>query len=156
MTKSTGHAFIRLSWDDPRQIYYTGENDSTDIGIATARQTILALDVTNCMANLFSTIQGLQEELAKWITTHRDKIFKAFFTLREESFVLLVVKKNVDFDEEFEDELSDLSINIVQRDCFKIIPFSVQSLPLCGEDCYKAFCNPKFTYACELSDASER
>lgn len=150
------HSFIRLSWDDPRRIYYTGERSSDDVGIATARQAIRALDVTNCIANLFSTMEDLKEELGKWVAKRQDKIHKAFFTKREDCFVLLIVKKESAFDEEFEDDLSDLSIVIAQDNRFKIIPFSVQSLPFCQDDCYKAFCNPDFTYACELHNAAER
>lgn len=154
MDASIEHTFVRLTWDDKRKILYSGEKNGNDFGVASARETIQALTTTAYMAEFMLEFEDLQHELAKWINQREDKIHRVFITMREQCWLLLVVRSSTEFDDKFEDELSDLSITVSQNEHYSQVPFSVQSLPLCSEECYRAFCNPLFTYTYECKNAS--
>ena len=74
---------------------------------------------------------------------------RAFVTIRDTRVLLVVVTKNVEYDNEFEDELTTLDWNIAHTPFLSNIPLSVQSLPQCDNDIYESFLSPPilFEYA---------
>jgi hypothetical protein len=53
-----------------------------------------------------------------------------------------VVTKRKTYDESFEEELTDLDLQVANSDEFSQVELSVQALPQCGESNFESFCYP--------------
>ena len=58
-------------------------------------------------------------------------------------FLLVTTRKT--YDENLEEELTQLDLKIARNEIFSEIRLSVQALPLCGKNGYDSFCNPEWT-----------
>ncbi len=79
--------------------------------------------------------------LGQWISERRDKIAKALLTVRDAGLLLVTVTHSTQYDDAFEDALTDLALEAAGH--FADLPLDVQSLPKCGPECYLSFCNPE-------------
>ncbi len=85
--------------------------------------------------------QLLLNKLGTWLFDHNEKIHKTFLTVCEGGLLLVIVRKELKYDEEFESQVTDLDMDIAKDPDFSEIPFSVQTLPRCDADGYESFCN---------------
>ena len=140
--------FVKLSWDDTRSLCYKTED--SHIGVTTVQQAVNRLQFADHLLDLISHLEDVKDSLAKWSFEHRDKIEKAFLTLQDNRFLFLVITKAINFDDNFEDELSDLDIDIAKKKGESLLHLSVQALPHCGEEQYGSFLNPQMTFECRM------
>lgn len=145
---------VHLNHDDPRQVRYQGEDNH--IGFATMKNAIQALNGYSAAMDIFSQMGELMEILKSWTENHAPKIKKAFFTAGEGQFLFVVVTKNKSYDADFEDQLTELDINVACNDSFKMFPMGVMSLPNCDEHTYMSFCNPDVTTEYKLTNADSK
>lgn len=109
-------------------------------------QAVLACKVFNDYVDRFrDQVNYLKDVLGRWIDTHTANVDKAFLTLRDGRFYLLLVMKGYEFDDELEDAISDLLLSVSKDPLCNLIEFSAQALPSCDEDCYMSFCTPEWT-----------
>lgn len=89
-----------------------------------------------------SQFDHLKRTLSGWLRDRTSKIEKAFLTLPDAGMLFLVVMSGTAYDEELEEELTDLELGVaLDLECSQI-SLDVQALPNCSEDRYMSFCNP--------------
>ncbi|MDD4892078.1 MAG: hypothetical protein PHU85_19320 [Phycisphaerae bacterium] len=89
--------------------------------------------------------RGLLPKLAVWTDQNQEKLERAYLTLGDGRLLFLVVRKNVPFDSEFEDRLSDLDLQIAQDEELGLIHLSVLALPKVSRTCYESFLDTRMT-----------
>ena len=149
--------FVKLDWDDDRDLRYTTEDNH--IGHTSVKQTIQCLQFTNMFFDAASCLNDIKDKLAIWTYQNKEKIEKAFLTIRNNGFLFLVITKSKSFDEDFEDKLSDLDISIAvshETDLPINTSLSVQALPNCSENQYKAFLSHDMTFECRVKNADNK
>jgi len=82
----------------------------------------------------------LLDFLGGWSYQRKSKLAKVFLTVRDAGLLFLVVLKRKTYDEDFEEELTQLDLKIANSRDFSEILLSVQSLPLCSQSNYDSFC----------------
>lgn len=137
MQKKEG--FIALSTEDPRQVVYKIDNH---IGFTSAKEAVFAIHKHETLKDEIYSFRELEEYLLKWLKCNKMDFDKAILTIRDNRYLLLVINNSIDFNEVFEDKLSDLDIEIASK--FESIKCDIQSLPKCLEDNYAAFCDPNW------------
>lgn len=83
----------------------------------------------------------LLRTLAEWLKS-RDDVQSAHVTLRDGSLLFLVMRKSADYDEAFEDELSDLDVAIANDTDLDLIRLNIMSLPCVSNDGLRSFLDP--------------
>lgn len=83
--------------------------------------------------------------LGEWAYQRENKLEKVFLTIRDAGLLFLVVTINKTYNEDFEEELSQLDLDVANSDNFSEIQLSVQALPFCDKNGYDSFCNPERT-----------
>lgn len=144
--------FVKLCWDDQRELRYTTQD--SHIGITTVENAVRKLQFADVAIDAISYLEDVKAILLKWVSEHNEKIEKAFLTLQDNHFLFLVVTKTNSFDDKFEDELSDLDINIASMR--GNVNFSVQSLPNCSKEQYRSFLDARMTLECRMHNANSR
>jgi hypothetical protein len=81
----------------------------------------------------------LLPRLGSWMKAHKNKIQKAFLTLGDGRLLFLIVRREVPYDETFENELSDLDISIARDETLDLIRLAVLALPCVSEETYASF-----------------
>lgn len=140
--------FVKLSWDDTRSLCYKTED--SHIGVTTVQQAVSRLQFADFVLDSISYLEDVKESLRTWVFAHKDKIETAFLTLQDQHFLFLVITKATNFDDNFEDELSDLDIDIAKKKGESLLHLSVQALPNCGEEQYGSFLNPQMIFECRM------
>jgi len=133
--------------DKDRKVIITMENE--DRFSMTVQEAALACKLAD-NRQLFkfrSQFKNLLNELAVWIQKNRKKVFKAFMTVRDAGLLFLIVRNEVPFDRDFEDQLSDLDIAIAQNENYSLINLSVLALPRCSPSAGFSFLSLKNTLA---------
>lgn len=149
MGKQTKNAeFVKLEWNDTRPVCYKTQDNH--IGFTTVQDTVQRIEIAAPFIEFGLHLQETQTLLAKWVFEHQVKIEKAFLTLQDNRLLFLVITKSNNFDDAFEDELSDLDIELARISMF---PLSVQALPNCSKEQYDSFLNPMMSFECKLCNA---
>jgi len=81
----------------------------------------------------------LLEHLAQWIRERRGQIEGSYLTLQDGALALVIVKKDVKYDDRFEDELSDLEFQVANDPDLRSIELTVLAVPPVGNDALRAF-----------------
>ena len=132
---------IRLKWSEKdRTVLF--ELEDKDRFTMKVKEVIQACNIHQQSNEFESQFDDLKNILGNWIHWRKDKIAKAFVTIRDTRILFLVITKDVEYDSKFEDELTKLDWDISSTQLFSAIPLSVQSLPLCDSNMYEAFLSP--------------
>jgi len=91
----------------------------------------------------FGSVLG---RLAQWLREHAKTFSRAFVTVRESGLLFVVLRDNAGFDPDFEDELTDLDLEIAQNPRFDHIDLNVLSLPRSSKTAYSSFLHPEYTW----------
>jgi len=143
---------IRLKYSDDSPIVI--EPEDQDKFIMYVKEAIHACRVYDEYKELFETqLDHLKNELGKWILGHNTKIAKAFLTLRDARFFFLVVMNQHAYDRQFEDDLTNLELEIARAPSCSKIALDVLALPCCGEESYLSFCNTQWMFSYEKLNA---
>lgn len=132
---------VRLRWSEKdRTVLF--EPADEDCFTMKVKEVIRACNIHQQSNEFESQFNDLKNILGNWIHERKDKIAKAFVTIRDTRVLFLAITKDVEYDNKFEDELTNLDWVISHTQLFSAIPLSVQSLPQCGSDTYEAFLSP--------------
>jgi hypothetical protein len=82
--------------------------------------------------------------IAEWLKEAKC-VDKAYLTLRDGILSLVIVRKSVEYDEKFEDALSELDIAIANDVDLDLIRMSSIALPMASDEALASFLNPEFT-----------
>jgi hypothetical protein len=132
---------VRLKWSEKDRTVVFEPADS-DLFTMRVQEVIQACNIQQQGKAFESQFNDLKNILGNWIHEHKDKIVKAFVTVRDTRILFLAITKDVEYDSELEDELTDFDWAIAHTQLLSTIPLSVQSLPQCDSDNYQAFLSP--------------
>ena len=132
---------IRLKWSekDRTVLFEPADEDRFTMKV---EAVIQACNIHQQKDEFESQFDDLKNILGNWVHKRKDKIAKAFVTIRDTRILFLAITENVEYDGELEDDLTSLDWDIANTQLFSAIPLSVQSLPQCDSDIYDAFLSP--------------
>jgi len=143
---TTGHVRLKWSEKDRTVVIMPPDNDLFTMKVKEVIEVCNLRQQNNESESQFneseSQFNNLKNILGNWVHDNKDKIAKAFVTIRDTRVLFVAVTKNVEYDGELEDELTKLDWEIAQSPLLSAIPLSVQSLPKCDSDIYDAFLSP--------------
>ncbi len=132
---------IRLKWDEKERTVLFEPKDN-DLFTLKVKEVIQLCNIHQQKNEFEYQFNNLKNILGNWVHRHQNKIAKAFVTIRDTRLLFLVVTKNVKYDSELEDEITDLDWAIANTPLLSAISLSVQSLPKCDSDIYESFLSP--------------
>jgi hypothetical protein len=133
---------VRLKWSEKdRTVVF--ETSDKDLFTMKVKEVIQACNILQQQSNKFeSQFNDLKNILGNWVHERKNKIVKAFVTVRDTRILFIAITKDVEYDGVFEDELTALDWAIAHTELLSAIPLSVQSLPQCDSDIYQSFLSP--------------
>jgi len=136
---------IRVKWSekDRTVLFDTQDEDRFTMKV---KEVIQACNIHQQSNEFESQFNDLKNILGNWIHERKNKIVKAFVTIRDTRILFLAVTKDVEYNSELEDEITALDLAIAQTPLLSAIPLSVQSLPQCSGDIYEAFLSPPIIF----------
>jgi len=139
--------YIRVRWSERDRKTLLVEDECQDRFCMAIDEAIEACKVHNKRKHTLcgEQFRSLLDLLGRWCSQRRKKIARALLTVRDAGLLLLIVTRRKTYDPQFEDELTQLDLQIANSPHFSEISLSVQALPMCGPDSYAAFCNPETT-----------
>ncbi len=81
--------------------------------------------------------------LGNWLST-RDDILMAFITLRDGGLAFVVIRSESRYDAAFEDDLSDLDIEVSEDPQLELVPINSLALPPANECAIDTFLDSRF------------
>ena len=146
MAVANQQVYIPLKWveRDRKILIEDADQDRFSITVEEAIEACKAYNIEKRV--LFrKQFDMLLDFLGGWSYHRKNKLAKVFLTIRDAGLLFLVVTKRKTYDEDFEEELTQLDLEIANSDNFSEILLSVQALPLCSESNYDSFCYPERT-----------
>lgn len=146
MAVANKQEYIRLKWSEKDQKILV-EGADEDRFSMTVEEAIEACKVyERAKKTIFrKQFDMLLDFLGAWSHTRKNKLAKVFLTIRDAGLLFLAVTKRKTYDANFEEELTQLDLEIANSEDFSEILLSVQSLPLCSQSNYDSFCYPERT-----------
>jgi hypothetical protein len=86
----------------------------------------------------------LNKRLAAWLEEHSDKCARAFLTAGESTLRFIVVRKEVRFDSEITDALSELGVEIANDPDLNLIKVATRALPFASDEALQSFLDTEF------------
>ena len=146
VTTLTEHMFpIDLHWEQDGRKVVVKPKDGERF-ILTVGEAVRACRSQQRIVDFKELFQKLLNTLAGWIIDHHDKVKTAFCTVRDADLLFVVIKKDNKYDDDFEDDLSDLDIKIARDKKFQDIQFNVLALPDTSPQTLCTFLSPEFTF----------
>lgn len=105
----------------------------------TIQQAVIACRQLDKFLDFKEQMGNLWEFLMEWVSERRTSIKSAYLTPRDHDVLFLVVQKDVPFDQELADDLSDLDISAANDRRFGLINLEVMSIPSVSKDSITAF-----------------
>ena len=142
-TPSDAATVVRLRWDmiDGTVTVTPQDQDRFSIRV---RHAIEMLRQGHHAEKFNGQFRLLLRLLAEWLKDRTD-IEKAFLTHRDGSLSFVVVKVSCEYDDEFEDSLSDLDFGIANDTDLDLIKIDAIALPPTSETALRSFLDPEFT-----------
>lgn len=110
------------------------EPEDEDRFVITVQDAIKACRAYGRAADFQAQFKVLNNVLVKWIADRNDKIDHAYLTERDAGLLFVVVQKSEQIDPDFEDELTDLDLQIAHDSFLPMIKLSVIALPKCSKE----------------------
>lgn len=83
--------------------------------------------------------QSLIHRLGTWIFDHQENLDKAYITSRDAGLLFLVVRKDTQYCDAFEDELTDLDLEVANDPDYDLIRLEVIALPAAPDESILSF-----------------
>lgn len=143
-TVATKQEPIRLTYlEGSRQVIVMPKDEDNFATTVDAVVKICA-EAHKAPASFIRQLRRLLSLLANWVAAHRNDVYKAFLTVRDQGFLFLVVRKGSEYDSEFEDALTDLDLSIARDENFNLIHLSVLALPKVSREACQSFLVSQF------------
>ncbi len=136
--KNTHHLIIRFHDTEQKVLI---ETDDGDRFLTTAAEIASVLGIVKAenIMKFHGEWMELNQRLGEWIKEHQASIKSAYLAPRDRCLLFIVVPIDPRYRDDFEDQLSDLDIEIANNPAFSTIHLSVMSLPTdapAGLDCF--------------------
>ncbi len=153
MTTTSKSSVLRLNWkeDDDTKVVVTPSNQ--DRYVKSVKNVIEACQAQEAAERSIAQFQYLLTRLGEWVRDHHDKIAQAYVTVRDVTFLFLVVQKSKAYDAELEEALTDVDLEIALSDEFSALRLSVLALPSVAPDSRCAFLDDNFALEYHHRDA---
>ena len=154
METQSGTVVLNIDRAEDRVLVRPEDNDLFTLRVKEAIEACKIFE--NLKSRFKEQLDSLKNRLGVWIEDHPDKIQHAILTLREDTFLFLVVMQQIQFDDDMEDDLSDLILEIASAPEYSAINFDAQVLPHCSEAYYQSFCNPSWVFTYRKRDGERQ
>ncbi len=131
-----------LSKDGEKPVWLELEKD--DRRIHSVAEVLAATKMGLDIQEVAKELAELLEYLAGWLKKHVAKVRKAILTVGDGGLLLLIVRNQIKFDNDFEDEVVELDWGIANDSRFQSLPLSAIPLPKCSDDDAMSFADPGF------------
>jgi len=134
---------IRLNFREAdRKVLVEPENE--DRFITTVGQAAVACQVADREARFYFQVRNtLLQKLWDWLRAHRNQVESAFLAVREGGLLFLVVRDAAAYDAVFEDELTDLDLQIAREPGLDLVSLEVGALPKVSRETAISYMGPK-------------
>ncbi|MBN1910116.1 MAG: hypothetical protein JW818_10280 [Pirellulales bacterium] len=142
-------AAITLRYDDDtgKVVIVDDREDRFMLSVAEAVRACRVYDQLG-VVRFGGQFENLLNHLGDWLAKRKTKISKAVLTTRDAGLLFLVCMREPEFDESFEEALTDLDLSIARNNDFDLIRLSVLAIPDDSEASISCFADPdrKWTY----------
>ena len=104
-------------------------------------------------ARVQKSFHSLLNDLGAWVNKRGSAIARAHVTIRDRGFLFLVVTRRSDYNDDFEDELTDLDVRIARDPKYDGVRLSVLAVPNCRASEYETFINSEFALSYGVANA---
>lgn len=134
----------QLRYEDRDGIVVVTSDDEDRFAI-TVKEAIHACRVYQREEIFAHQFNILLKRLAIWLRTRQDEVADAFVTVRDNGLLFLVVRKSPHYDAGFEDDLTELDLEVAQDPNLDLIRLSVLAIPHASDDAIASFLVPGLT-----------
>jgi hypothetical protein len=134
---------IQLHWDMKDGLLTVTPEDEDRFSIKVGR-AIELLQQANRAEDFRRQFTLLLRELARWLKDRSD-VERAFLTLRDGALVFVVVREFCEYDDAFEDALSELDYSVANDADLDLIKMDAIGLPPASDRALSSFLDPAFT-----------
>ena len=135
---------LQLNWSDQDGMVTITPRDENRFAIK-IRRAVELLQIGDKIDEFKQQFQLLHSILIHWGVERQD-VSAAYLTMRDGSLAFVVIRNVTQYDEDFEDSLSDLDIAIANDADLDLIRLHTLSLPLVSEEAVASFLDPAFTF----------
>jgi hypothetical protein len=107
--------------------------------VTTAQQAIDFLSLAGRAVAFQQQLKELLDRIYKWIDDRKQKIAAGYIVFGGDGITVVIVQRDVRFDFAFEDELTDLDLEVANSGSFPLIPFNTLLVPKVGDTALKSF-----------------
>jgi len=142
---TTGNSTIQLSWHNEDGLVVVTPQDQ-DRYTLTVR-SLIERERKGKQLELFNDqLRLLLRELATWLEGRENVVSQAYLTMRDGGFLFLVVKKDAEYSDQLEDELSELDIKLANDKLINALEVDVLALPNASSVAVDTFIDPAFVF----------
>lgn len=123
--------------------------------VTTAKDAARACQAYDDQLAFGRQFEELLERLAHWVQVRTSAISSAFITVRTTDILFVVVQKQVAYDAELVDQLTDIDISVANAEEFSLIEMNVVSMPAVPQEAATAFLASGHIYTHSSSDAQQ-
>lgn len=139
---TTATSVVHLRWDEGGLVTVHPEDESRFV--VKIHRAIEILQQAGREEEFRDQFELLLQILAGWLKQRSD-IARAFLTHRDGVLAFVVVRTSREYDDAFEDELSDLDFKIANDPDLKLIKMDAIALPPASEAAIGSFLDPEFS-----------
>jgi hypothetical protein len=107
--------------------------------VTTAQEAINFLSLAGRAVEFQRQLKELLDRLYDWVEERKERIGSAYIAFGRDGLTLVIVQRAVAFDFTFEDQLTDLDLEVANEQLFRLIPFSTLLVPKVGDAVLKSF-----------------
>ena len=142
-TDTTSSSVVRLRWDMKDGLVVVTPQDEDRFSIKVGR-AIEILQQANRADEFKQQFKILLRVLAEWLKDQVD-VGRAYLTHRDGALAFVVIRKSREYDDEFEDSLSNLDYEIANDADLNLIKIDGIALPSVSDTAASSFLDPEFT-----------
>ena len=140
---SVASDIVQLRWDTRDGLLTVTPEDEDRFSIKVGR-AIELLQQANRAEEFQQQFTLLLRLLAQWLQDRSDTE-RAFLTQRDGALAFVVVRASSEYDDDFEDALSDLDFGIANDADLNLVTLDAIGLPLASDSAVSSFLDPTFT-----------
>ncbi len=133
---------LHLKWAEKDRIIVV-EPEDQDRYVLKVSRAVELLGLVSRADKFQRQLIVLQRELAKWLQS-ANGVDSAFLTLREGALSFVVIRANVQYDDHFEDSLSDLDFTIANDVDLDLVKIDTIALPPASRESLNSFLDSEF------------
>lgn len=123
--------------------------------VTTATEAARACRAHDDQLNFGNQFEHLLEMLAGWVQDRLPSISSAFITVRTVDILFVVVQKQVAYDADLVDQLTDIDILVATAEEYSLIEMNVVSMPAVSQEAATAFLASGQIFTHQSSDAQQ-